>query len=193
MAAISVLPSPESVFTMASRRIPLSNNPNAANSPFRTTNSVAGKRTRAQINDQRESAYGQPPLKKQAIDFENIENFAPRTLTRQSISQQEEEGRLFMKKTGNAPPTAFEKKLVAAREKKPPTPQKTTERVILPKNADSLESIRQWQKHYRRAFPQFVFYFESVPEDARAKVSRQVQYLGAVSFIYVYGHSCTGY
>ena len=139
---------------------------------------MAAKRTRAQTNDQREIAYGQPPLKKQAIEFENIENVAPRTLTRQSVSQQEEESRLFMRKNGNAPLTAFERKLVAAKEKKPPTPQKG---VALPKNNDSLESIRQWQKHYRRAFPQFVFYFESIPEDVRAKVSRQVQYLGAVS------------
>jgi regulatory subunit for Cdc7p protein kinase len=75
-----------------------------------------------------------------------------------------------LKKPGNAPPTAFERKLAAAR--KPASAHKPT--------ADSLESIRQWQRHYRKAFPQFVFYFESVPDDVRTKVSRQIQYLGAV-------------
>lgn len=164
---------------MASRRVPLANNPNAANSPFRGPALVAGKRTRAQANDNREPTHGQPPLKKQMLDIDNDENANPRTLTRQSLQQQEAESRLFMRKNTNAPQTAFEKKLVAAREKKHPTSLKPAEKVS--RGVDSLETIRQWQKHYKKAFPQFVFYFESVPEDVRAKVSRQVQYLGAVS------------
>lgn len=47
--------------------------------------------------------------------------------------------------------------------------------------AETLDTIRQWQRHYRRAFPQFVFYFDSIPEDSRSKCSRQVLALGAVS------------
>lgn len=49
-----------------SRRAPLSNIPNAVNSPFRIT--TAGKRPRSQSTIQREAIYGQPPSKKQATE-----------------------------------------------------------------------------------------------------------------------------
>ncbi|KAG9516203.1 hypothetical protein KCU93_g9246, partial [Aureobasidium melanogenum] len=152
---------------MSSKRLPLANNSNAVNSPFRTLHPVSGKRSRAQ--DPRDA--GQPPLKKQVLDHDHDENQQPRSLIRQSLAQQEKDAQLFLRKPGNAPPTAFERKLAAAR--KPPSAQKPQ------RTADSLESIRQWQRHYRKAFPQFVFYFESVPDDVRTKVSRQIQYLGA--------------
>ncbi|KEQ74486.1 hypothetical protein M436DRAFT_43568 [Aureobasidium namibiae CBS 147.97] len=153
---------------MTSKRLPLANNSNAVNSPFRTLNPVSGKRSRAQ--DPRDA--GQPPLKKQVLELDHDENQQPRSLIRQSLASQEKDAQLFLKKPGNAPPTAFERKLAAAR--KPASAQKPQQRT-----ADSLESIRQWQRHYRKAFPQFVFYFESVPDDVRTKVSRQIQYLGA--------------
>jgi regulatory subunit for Cdc7p protein kinase len=154
------------VSNMTSKRLPLANNSNAVNSPFRTLHPVSAKRSRAQ--DPRDA--GQPPLKRQVLDLDHDENQQPRSLIRQSLASQEKDAQLFLKKPGNAPPTAFERKLAAAR--KPASAHKPT--------ADSLESIRQWQRHYRKAFPQFVFYFESVPDDVRTKVSRQIQYLGAV-------------
>lgn len=168
---------------MSGRRVPLANNPNAANSPFRQVAAQAGKRTRAQATDPRELLYGQPPSKKQAVDLEHNENTAPRSLTRQSLAQQEAEAKLFSKRPSNAPPTAFEKKLAAARDGKKPNLQKPDPRLqkVGDKAGDSLENVRQWQKHYRKAFPQFVFYFESVPDDVRSKITRQIQFLGAVS------------
>lgn len=165
---------------MASRRAPLANNLNAINSPFRSVATVAGKRTRAQSADPREHLQGQPPLKKQLLDAGNEENTAPRSFTRQTVAQQEAEGKVFLKRTSNAPPTAFERKLAAAR--KPTTPKSNTVPADRPHRSavESLDNIRQWQRHYRRAFPQYVFYFESVPEEVRLRMSRQVQYLGAV-------------
>lgn len=170
---------------MASKRHPLANNSNAVNSPFRTVATVAGKRTRAQATDAREPVFGQPPSKKQAIDATLDENTAPRTLTRQSHAQQDADSKLFMRRTTHAAPTAFEKKLAAAKERRPPPPQPTLrpEPKVDPrsqKQGDSLDTIRQWQKHYKKCFPQYVFYFESVPEQVRDQVSRQIQYLGAV-------------
>ncbi len=47
---------------------------------------------------------------------------------------------------------------------------------------ENLEQVRQWQKHYRKLFPTFVFYFESIPEDARVTYTKQVTALGAVSY-----------
>lgn len=164
---------------MSSKRLPLANNTNAVNSPFRTVTSLAGKRSRAYAADPRDA--GQPPLKKQVLELahDRDENQQPRSLIRQSLAQKEQDEKLFLKKSNNAPPTAFERKLAAAR--KP-----------VQRTADSLESIRQWQRHYRKAFPQFVFYFESVPDDVRSKVSRQIQYLGAVCFSSLHPtHPCT--
>jgi regulatory subunit for Cdc7p protein kinase len=87
--------------------------------------------------------------------------------------------KLFTRRSTNAQPSAFEKKLVAARDRERQAQLKGTkpERP----SAESVDSIRQWQRHYRKAFPQFVFYFDAIPEDIRAKCSRQVIALGAVS------------
>ncbi len=46
---------------------------------------------------------------------------------------------------------------------------------------ERLENVRQWQKHYRKAFPNFVFYFESLPHEVRVRCLKQVNALGAVS------------
>ena len=184
MAAASIQPSPRTLSVMANRRLPLANNPNAANSPFRNVAPVSGKRTRAQATDARDLLQGQPPLKKQVIDLGNDENTAPRSFTRHSLGEKEAENKVFMRKPSNAPMTALERKLVAARERKPAQPQVQQHEEKSPekkKSNDSLENIRQWQRHYKKAFPQFVFYFESVPDDVRRKISLQVQSLGAVS------------
>ncbi|GAB7338133.1 hypothetical protein MBLNU457_4488t2 [Dothideomycetes sp. NU457] len=165
---------------MTSRRIPLANNPNAANSPFRAVPSVAGKRTRAQSNDPKELISGQPPSKKQILELDNDENVGPRQFTRQSQIEKEAESRVFTRKPSNAPMTTLEKRLLASREKKLGQPMqidKSPDKSRRP--GDGLENIRQWQRHYKKAFPSFVFYFESVPDDVRRKMSQQVQMLGA--------------
>lgn len=56
------------------------------------------------------------------------------------------------------------------------------------------ETLRQWQRYYRKAFPTFVFYFESIPGDVRQKCVRQIMGLGAVcatsrDSLYVLGSS----
>lgn len=165
---------------MATRRAPLANVPNAINSPFRTVPAVVGKRTRTQAGEQRENVYGQPPSKKHIIETqdEEEENIDPRRRSGVPAVPQDKLDEPFAKRTHSAQPTAFEKKLASVREKKPATTQQRVER---PQKQDgsNLESIRQWQKHYRRQFPQFVFYFESVSEDVRAKSMRSIQHLGA--------------
>ena len=47
----------------------------------------------------------------------------------------------------------------------------------------NLEDIRQWQRHYRKVFPQIVFYFDNVPEETRERIKRQVKNLGSVSVV----------
>ncbi|KAK4549397.1 hypothetical protein LTR36_006394 [Oleoguttula mirabilis] len=161
---------------MASRRAPLANVPNAVNSPFRNVAAASGKRTRAHAGD---AVYGQPPSKKQIIEVAggDEENVDPRGRNGVAVSAQDKLDQPFPKRS-SAQPTAFERKLASVRETKPPTQQQTKER--LPKaNGDNLESIRQWQRHYRRQFPAFVIYFDSVPDDVRSKTVRLIQSLGA--------------
>jgi len=163
MAAIYVPPSPSLLSNMTSRRVPLANNPNAANSPLRATAAPAAtKRARSHATDQRELAYGQPPAAKKQI-----------------IAVEDEDARrnALLRKAGYNPPSTLRQKLEAAKAVKSPEKVEKVQR----STTQNLESIRQWQRHYRKVFPQFVFYFESVPEDVKAKFSRQVQSLGAVS------------
>jgi regulatory subunit for Cdc7p protein kinase len=148
-----------------SRRVPLGNLPNAANSPYRGS-APGTKRARSNADGQRELAYAQPPpAKKQMLEAD----------AQDSLRHGQ-----FRKAGYNNPPTGLQKKLEAvSREggrqtaKAPEKPSRT--------GPDNLESIRQWQRHYKKVFPQVVFYYESIPDDMRAKISRQVQSLGSVS------------
>lgn len=166
MAAVAVPPSPQVVDVMANRRVPLANLHNATNSPMRAA-AIGGKRQRSHASEQRDLSYGQPPAKKLMVETDDAD--ARRSgLIRRSA----------------APPTALTKKLEAAREQK--AEHKVVSRATRPNTrgpevtASNLETIRNWQRHYRKLFPQFVFWFESVPDDIKSKVSRQAQILGSV-------------
>lgn len=163
----------------------MANVPNAVNSPFRGMQPLSGKRTRAQLG---ENTHGQPPAKKQLLetphndDGENVDPLKKAGAT--VISNDKLDEPFSTKRTSTAPPTAFERKLASVREKKPtPQPQSQQTRVDRTHAAkgDNLENVRQWQRHYRRQFPQFVFYFDSLPDDVRVKAIRQIRSLGAVS------------
>jgi regulatory subunit for Cdc7p protein kinase len=176
MAAVSIANSPHTLSTMSSRRAPLSNNPNAANSPYRAVTAAAAKQKRSYATIQREETYGQPPpAKKQMV---KVNQSGPRSPARQSLANAPE-GRVFTTRKSNASQTSnFARKLEALRVK----PAQQTHATVDTKAAEeNLDTIRQWQRHYRRVFPKFVFYFESVSEDCRVKFSKQVAALGAVS------------
>jgi len=156
---------------MSSRRGPLSSNPNAANSPFRAVAGAASKQKRSYANIQREENYGQPP---QMLDNHQTLRTPPR--------HQSAEGRVFHRKPNTSQQSSFEKKLVAAREVRDrERPAQHTITKADKTNEENLETIRTWQKHTKRLFPKFVFYFESGSEDARLKCTKQVISLGAVS------------
>jgi len=161
---------------MSNKRVPLGNIPNAANSPFRAVAAAASKRSREQLEAQEEISYDlQPRAKRRALeDAQRSQRTPPRKQALHSV-----EGRVFNRRPTNAQPTAFERKLLAARE------DKSKQRVDR-QDKESNEQrgdVRQWQKHYRKLFPSFVFYFESVPEDVRVYCSKHVRSLGAVSLV----------
>ncbi|SLM34057.1 Zinc finger, DBF-type [Lasallia pustulata] len=157
---------------MSNRRVPLANIHNAANSPFRAVAAAASKRSRSQNTTHEDLGCDEPrPAKKQIIE---VAHSAVRTPPRRQIPQHAE-GRVFNKRPANSQITAFEKKLLAAKERQTQQKPARQEKAL----NENLESIRQWQRHYRRVFPQFVFYFESVPDDVRLRCSKQVLALGA--------------
>ncbi|TQN72940.1 Hsk1-interacting molecule 1, partial [Colletotrichum shisoi] len=152
MAAISLSPNlapPRPA--MSTRRTPLSSNPNVVNSPLRAASALAqAKHRRSHANIQREELYAQPPpYKKQAV-----ENVGSRQL--------------------RSPSKITKASQLPQRVGRPVTKERSTHH-----DDASVERIRQWQAEYRGRFPKMVFYFDSVPEDQRAKLSRHAQSLGA--------------
>jgi regulatory subunit for Cdc7p protein kinase len=172
-AAVYIPQSPHDLFsTMStSRRAPLASIPNATNSPHRAlTNS--NKRPRASANlFQQEN---EPPQKRQIV--EKTRDSLNHATPRRRMTAQSAEGRVFEAGPNTAETNSFQRRLVASREKGAPVKVVKNEAQI----QKEAENIRQWQKHYRKIFPTFSFYFESIPEDMRARFTRQVTALGAV-------------
>jgi regulatory subunit for Cdc7p protein kinase len=174
-AAVFIPPSPHDPFAKMSTsrsRAPLANIPNATNSPHRSL-VQSTKRPRTQVNGVQQE--NEPPQKRQMVERDAVssQNATPKRKVPTSTA----ESRVFETGSAKGEPTAFQRKLAAARDAG--SGYKVT------KNHDagapnSIDNIRQWQKHQRRAFPMFSFYFESIPEDVRKQFSRQVASLGAV-------------
>ena len=173
MATLTISPIPLKFENMTSRRVPLSNVPNAANSPARHV--ATSKRSRDQTLAQENLSFDfEPDAKRQALDISQARS----RLSPVRQLQKVKESRIFSKPPPNAQPTAFEKRLIAAKEDPPPQQQRVHKQER--ESHETLEGVRQWQKHYKRAFPGFIFYFEGVLEEIRSKYSRTVRSLGAV-------------
>ena len=181
----------------AGRRVPLSAIPNANNNALPLNGVIAGtgaggnnptgiKRTRSHAGEQRELPYNNhnnntnqnplPPAKRLMIDGDRGSLGSRITSSRKPNA-------------GSKPPNSFQKKLEALQVTKQTQSQRLPPAAVtgetMQKHTDeSLENIRLWQRHYKKAFPQFVFYFENIPEEQRSRVSRQVLSLGAVSFLF---------
>lgn len=174
-AAVLIPPSPHNKYlnmATSTRRQPLMSIPNATNSPHRNhiTNS-GSKRTRAAASISQQE--NEPPNKRQALEKSAHEGVP---VTPRRIGQQENtEGRFFDRPT-REPLNTFQKKLVAARDRDGHT--RTTRNTT---NNKDVENVRQWQKHYRKLFPQFTFYFDSIPDDQKTRFGKHIQQLGAVS------------
>ncbi|KAG9237030.1 Dfp1/Him1, central region-domain-containing protein [Amylocarpus encephaloides] len=172
MAAVSISPLPIDLPNMSSRRQPLLSNLNAVNSPCRPPANVISKQKRSHANIQREDAYGQPPpAKKQMLDSWQ----ALRTPPRQHSVRPQAEGRVYTRRANGSQNPTLERRSVVVRER---NAQHTNTKADKTED-ENLETIRAWQKHYRKVFPTFVFYFESVPEDTRLKYTKHVTALGA--------------
>ncbi|KID93055.1 G1/S regulator [Metarhizium guizhouense ARSEF 977] len=145
---------------MSSRRVPLTSNPNVANSPLRGPGSLHAyaKQKRSYANVQREEAYGQPPpVKKQVLeDGTQRAVRSPSKAPRTQVVVQRSSTRLVTK------------------DRTTRTTQASARTV---QDVDTEKEV--WKKHHRAKFPKMVFYFESIPDDIRAKLTKRVNYLGA--------------
>lgn len=166
MATISVSPTPVPIVAMSSRRAPLTNNPNAANSPLRGHGSLHAyaKQKRSHANVQREEAYGQPPpAKKQALDSLSSQRVI------RSPSRTARTTQVLVQRAATASRSSLKERSVKSTQAHTRTAQ----------DVDAEKEV--WKKHHRAKFPKMVFYFESIPDDVRAKLTKRVTFLGAVS------------
>ena len=155
---------------MNTTRIPLADNPNAANSPRRVA--LASKRGRAQLAENED--YISPPKKKQ-----HLETTAASFRRAQKISLHEPEGRVFAQRRANAPQSQFQRKLLATQEGRQVSQVRVQARHV-EQPVQSKEQIQNWRRHYRRVFPSYVFYFEGLAPEAAYKSKRLLLHLGAV-------------
>ncbi|KAL3962605.1 hypothetical protein ACCO45_004128 [Purpureocillium lilacinum] len=167
MATISLSPSPAPLVAMSSRRAPLTSNPNVANSPLRAPSTLNGypKQKRSYATVQREEAYGQPPpVKKQALENGSR---AVRSPSKTAATATASRTHVLVQRGGAARSTTSRDRVSRAA----PAAQSTR----TGQEADT----QVWRSHYKAKFPKMVFYFESIPDDVRAKLVKRVTYFGA--------------
>ena len=143
------------------RRIPLStSNPNVANSPLRAASIALNgvKKARSHAEALREEPYGQPPPAKRQMVERGVASptraRASRTVAHRAASRA----------TGGT---------AATTHKASHTTYKRTD--------EELAILKTWHAQIRTRFPKMVFYFESIPDDHRSRLAKQVARLGAVS------------
>lgn len=163
------------VATPMSRRLPLNSVPQAVNSPLRartTPSTLAGKRQRqdaavenATIDDE------QPPSKKQHLNNTTGAPVpTPQTPVGQKIIVREKKGSVNRKVT---------KQKVAA-EARPRGNGNDNETGRQEEEKNNMDEVKAWQRHYKRAFPTYVFFFENIPDEQGLRLIKQVKILGSV-------------
>ncbi|OIW24865.1 hypothetical protein CONLIGDRAFT_582794 [Coniochaeta ligniaria NRRL 30616] len=157
MATVSLSPAPLNLSAMSTRRAALTSNPNAANSPLRANLGAThgGKRLRSHADLQREEAYGQPPPAKRQMIEHGIQRPSLRS-----------------------PSTQRTTRTVAQRQvARTAVVEKSSQPVYKPSEKE-VENVRQWQAQTKSRFPKMVVYFESIPDEHRVKLAKQVTVLG---------------
>ncbi|KAK3899789.1 Dfp1/Him1, central region-domain-containing protein [Staphylotrichum tortipilum] len=155
---------------MSTRRVPLSNNPNVANSPLRAASAGLNgiKKARTHAESLREEPYGQPPPAKRQMVERGVASPGSRrhaidrgaaTTTRTIVH------RSASRAVGATATAATHRTSHVAAPYKP--------------TAEEMVSLRTWHTQIRSRFPKMVFYFESVSDEQQSKLAKQVGKLGA--------------
>ncbi|GAP91253.1 putative g1 s regulator protein [Rosellinia necatrix] len=160
---------------MSSRRIPLSSNQNAANSPLRNA-ALKQKRTLAQI--QREEPYGQPPpAKKLVLDAstQRVVRSQPQQQPRASKSQIPIQARRPAASTCD---TKLARERAAARHQQQEAAAAAAAAAVTEYTEKDIEEIQVWKNHHRARFPKSLFYFDQIPSEVAYRLKRQIAALG---------------
>jgi regulatory subunit for Cdc7p protein kinase len=130
---------------------------------------------------QRDVSYGQPPPKKQAVEV---------------VSQLRTPARRSQHVVDTSKVVPPKRGLVRTRPAVGGPPafadigQQVRKSTVLRPQAEiaeqQTEDVRAWQKHYRKAFPSYVFFFENIPQDVLLKAQKQILSLEAVRIIAEY-------
>lgn len=156
---------------MSTQRVPLANNPNAVNSPYRGT--LASKRARGDANDLDKDVS--PPKKRQMLGKD-----AGPLHRAQRANVNDLEGRIFTERRSNTSQRSlFQQKLLAAQQARQAAEERHGRQQAAP-NKDSKDQLDSWRRHYCRVFPDFVIYLDSVPSDVTLYLKRCVHKLGGV-------------
>ncbi|KAL2266194.1 hypothetical protein VTJ83DRAFT_5546 [Remersonia thermophila] len=180
MAAASTTPAPPPppqalpAAAMSSRRVPLSaSNPNVAHSPLRAASAASDpKKVRSHADMMREEPYGQPPPAKRLMVERGVASPSrskpvATITTARAVSQKSPTKAIAHRSASRAAAVAS-------------ATHKSTHVADLSKaTEEELNNIRAWRAQIRARFPKMVFYFESIPDDQRARLAKQVARLGA--------------
>jgi len=198
---ISIPPSPAQM----SRR-PLSTLSGNVGSPYTAPNNIPAKR---HVRNQRDDVFDQPrPTKKQFIetDYQNMKRDRLATLhEKQKLATAATTAALKNGLNGLKTPSKVStdvrreaqaqnvgKAKVKGLRDPPPvfaldksTSQRGASKLTSTTNSHNdqsitEESVREWQRYYRKAFQSIVFYFDSLPVDVNKRFSEQVLSLGSV-------------
>ncbi|KAI0483521.1 Dfp1/Him1, central region-domain-containing protein [Xylaria cf. heliscus] len=171
MAAISLTPTPIEFPVMSSRRVPLSSNQNAANSPLRST-ALKQKRTLAQL--QREEPYGQPPPAKKLVVDASTQRVVKSPSQQPRVAKSQIPIQSRRATASNTVDTKLAREKAAARQQQleaaAATEYEYTEKDI--------EEIQAWKNHHRARFPKSLFYFDQISSDVARGLKRQIAALG---------------
>lgn len=185
-----------------SRRTPLTNLPNAVNSPYQltasstTTTTNSTKRARPSTAVARDAST-QPPSKRQHIDPSAQILRTPQRRARNSVVDSKAIPKRATAAGTRARPTiagppAFADIGLATRRTQASTRSRMTtaaaavqKPVEIQQTQDNLDTVRAWQKHYRNAFPHYVFFFENIPQEVMDKAQEHIKTLKAVSIPHV--------
>ncbi|AEO58909.1 hypothetical protein MYCTH_2306639 [Thermothelomyces thermophilus ATCC 42464] len=144
---------------MSTKRIPLSSsNPNVANSPMRAASGAGSAKKARALTDLLEEPYGKPPpAKRQMIDRGVASPSRASKTTRTIVQRSASRAATTTATTGT----------------------KASAATLYTPTEEELVNLRTWHAQIRSRFPKMVFYFESIPDEQRSKLAKQVGRLGA--------------
>ncbi|KAI1741654.1 Dfp1/Him1, central region-domain-containing protein [Xylaria scruposa] len=173
MAAISLSPTPVEFPVMSSRRIPLSTNQNAANSPLRTA-AIKQKRTLAQL--QREEPYGQPPPAKKLVIDASTQRVIKSPSQQQRVAKSQIPVQSRRATGGNTVDLKLAREKAAARQQQQQAAAAAAaEHEYTEKD---IEEIQAWKHHHRGRFSTLLFYFDQIQSDIARGLKRHITALG---------------